>query len=80
MKRADKQELDQRYRTFKHKLNLVGKLKPREEYLYPIIKGVPFNDTETALDIAIVNYGEKVQELTDRQDIITQQEKTKKGR
>ena len=56
MKRYDSKELDQRYEDFSKKLSIVGKLQPREEYLHPIIRGVPFNDTETALDMAIVRH------------------------
>ncbi|MEM6781169.1 MAG: hypothetical protein AAF569_04850 [Pseudomonadota bacterium] len=60
MSAVKKKKLDAEFSVFKRKLNMVGKFEPREEYLYPLMKTVSYRDAETALDLTIMRYGEKV--------------------
>lgn len=53
-KPEEKERMDQRFHTFLFKIIDVAKYRPREKYLYPIISGVPFNDLEVALDLAMI--------------------------
>ena len=48
--------LDRLFHTFLYKLIDVAKFMPREQYLYPIMRGVPFRDLDVALDLAIIEH------------------------
>ena len=48
----EKDKLDKGFQTFMEKMMAVAKYKPKEKYLYPIMRGVPFRDLEVALDLA----------------------------
>jgi hypothetical protein len=63
----EKRAFNQRFSIFKQKLTLVGKLKPREEYLYPVMRSVPFRDTETRLEMALIEFGDVVQRAQQKQ-------------
>lgn len=49
-------EYDIRLKKIVRRMNAVSKLSPREQYLYPIMDGVPFKDLETALMMAIIAF------------------------
>lgn len=51
---------DLRLKKFLRRITAVSKLSPREEYLYPIMDGVPFKDLETALMMAIIAFKEAI--------------------
>lgn len=52
MLEIQKTEYDLRFAHFLEQIISVGKMKPREKYLYPIMNGVPFQDLEVALMMA----------------------------
>lgn len=50
-------EYDMRFRTFLRQIIGVSRMKPKENYLYRIMDGVPFKDLETAILMANIDYG-----------------------
>jgi len=61
--KQEKQAYDERFMLFKRKLSMVSRLRPREKYLYPLMRGVPFKDMETSLEMVIISFGEKVERI-----------------
>ena len=51
----DKAKLDAAFQQFLFKFIDVARTVPKEKYLYPIMRGVPFRDLEVALDLAILD-------------------------
>jgi hypothetical protein len=45
--------LERRFQRFLRDLSKVAGMRPRTEYLYPVMRGVPFQDFHTALHMAI---------------------------
>lgn len=74
-----KKAYDLRFTGFKQKLTLLGRLKPREEFLYPVMRSVPFNDMETRMDMALIDFGEKVQAAQAKLDAIEAARKEAEG-
>jgi len=60
MTSSEKRAYDVKFATFLNKLLHVAKLTPRERFLYPVIRGVAYQDFDTALDIALKQRFKKV--------------------
>ncbi len=54
MKPEERERHDMDFQAFLKKLVEVAGYKPRAKYLYPIMRGVPFRDLNTALDMAVM--------------------------
>ena len=54
MSMKENPDLELRYKKFLRDLRRVEKFEPRSLYLYPIIRGVPFSDLHTALEMALL--------------------------
>ena len=54
----DKLEYDLRFQSFLHKLTNISNLYPREKFLYPLMDKVIFNDFETAMSSAIIDFAD----------------------
>lgn len=54
MPEEEKISMDARFRSFMVKMLTVARYAPKEQYLYPIMSGVPFRDLEVALDLALL--------------------------
>lgn len=78
VKKTDKQR-DEDFISFMDKLNMIAYLKPRHEYLYPLMASVPYQDTENAMDMIIINFGEAVDKTLKAQGSSLRQE-VKKSR
>jgi hypothetical protein len=52
-----KMEYDMRFRTFLRQIIGVGRMKPKEQYLYSLMDSVPFKDLETAILMRNIDYG-----------------------
>jgi hypothetical protein len=52
-----KMEYDMRFRTFLRQIIGVSRMKPKEQYLYPLMECVPFKDLETAILMKHIDYG-----------------------
>jgi hypothetical protein len=57
-----KKQYDFRFRHFIREIIVVSRMKPKEKFLYRIMDGVPFKDLETALMMAKIDYGQKMDE------------------
>ena len=57
-----KKQYDVRFRLFIREITVVSRMKPKEKFLYRIMDGVPFKDLETALMMAKIDYGQKMEE------------------
>ncbi len=55
-------EMDLRFQNFLTEFTKVSLMQPRERYLYPIMRGVPFSDLETALMMAGIDYAKAANE------------------
>lgn len=44
---------DRKFEQFMVKLQRVAKMQPRSEYLYPIMRGVPYQDFHVSLEMAL---------------------------
>ena len=53
MKKSDKDKYDSLFSRFTQDLVDVSFLEPREKYLYPIMRGVPFQDFHVALQMVL---------------------------
>lgn len=53
-----KKQYDLRFRHFIREIIVVSRMKPKEKFLYRIMEGVPFQDLETALMMAKIDFGE----------------------
>ena len=62
MSTHERREMDQRLQSFLIEFTRVSHMEPRERYLYPIMKGVPFSDLETALMMATIDYAKAANE------------------
>ncbi|NQW47027.1 MAG: hypothetical protein HQ464_04570 [Planctomycetes bacterium] len=51
---GDEEAYDKRFQAFLSNVVEVARYAPRRKYLYPIMQGVPFQDMEVALDIAML--------------------------
>lgn len=51
-----------RFRLFLNGIATVNRMKPKEKYLYRLMDGVPFKDLETAIMMAKIDYGQKMDE------------------
>jgi hypothetical protein len=58
----NKKEMDDNFAIFKRKLGIVARF-PRERFLYPIMRSVPYQDMETRLDMAMEEIGGEVQHI-----------------
>ena len=74
----NKDGLEEDFILFRRKLNVVSQFEPKAEYLYPIIQSAPFQDTETALDMAMLRYGRRAKTLMARQKKIDAQNNDQK--
>jgi len=57
-----KKRYDTRFRIFIREITGVSKMKPKEKFLYRIMDGVPFKDLETAILMAKIDYGQKIED------------------
>ncbi|PZO88658.1 MAG: hypothetical protein DI626_01235 [Micavibrio aeruginosavorus] len=57
-----KKQYDFRFRHFIREIIVVSRMKPKEKFIYRIMDGVPFKDLETALMMAKMDYGQKMDE------------------
>lgn len=57
-----KKRYDVRFRHFIREIVVVSRMKPKEKFLYRIMDGVPFKDLETAIMMAKIDYGQKIDE------------------
>ena len=56
LKPDEKDQYDARFHAFLSRMIEVASYRPRAQYLYPLMGGVPFKDLEVALDIAHAAY------------------------
>jgi hypothetical protein len=59
LKPEEKEALDKQFYDFLSKCIAVAGYKPRAEYLYPIMRGVPFKDLEVAFDMAVMEHANR---------------------
>jgi hypothetical protein len=57
-----KKQYDFRFRHFIREIIVISRMNPKEKFLYGIMDGVPFKDLETALMMAKIDYGQKMDE------------------
>lgn len=55
-----KEQYNVRFRHFIREIIVVSRMKPKEKFLYRIMDGVPFKDLETAIMMAKIDYGPKI--------------------
>jgi hypothetical protein len=55
LKPEEKESLDKQFYDFLSKCIAVAGYKPREKYLYPVMRGVPFRDLDVAFDMAVMD-------------------------
>lgn len=55
-------KMDENFALFQRKLRVITQY-PREEYLYPIMRSVPYQDLETRLDMALEAIGKRVKQI-----------------
>lgn len=51
-----KKRYDIRFRHFIREITVVSRMKPKEQFIYRIMDGVPFKDLETAIMMAKIDY------------------------
>ena len=51
-----KKRYDVRFRHFMREITVVSRMKPKEQFIYRIMDGVPFKDLETAIMMAKIDY------------------------
>ncbi len=51
-----KRHYDARLRLLIRELTIVNRMKPKEQFIYRIMDGVPFKDLETAIMMAKIDY------------------------
>ena len=59
MKEYKPSQMDEWFEDVRVKLGLVAALRPRGDYLYPLMRRVPFQDLETDLDGTILRFKAK---------------------
>ena len=62
MSNSERREMDLRFQSFLIEFTRISLMEPRERFLHPIMRGVPFCDLETALMMANIDYAKAANE------------------
>lgn len=63
-----KKQYDLRFKDFLKQIVNIGRMKPREKYLYPLMNGVPFRDLEVAIAMCSMAFEQAVNDNTDKEN------------